>query len=300
MTPDVSRLALRAHNPMPNTDSILDRIRQEATRALLTNAVFRWESAVVIGGALLLSVFFNEWLPGWPVWAWPLIGVIAEAAVIISSLTDQSELEKVMESLFREKYSTAGIRDRELRAKLEEAEAYRRRIQEVVRQQKSGILRDRLVTTTAQVYDWIANMVTLARRLDTYRADTIIRRDQAGVPKEISELERRLANERNPQVRAQIATTLESKRQFAANLQELADRMVRADLQLDHSLAALGTVYSQLDSDRADRLREDIRGEVMALQDLVESLNEIYGVAETDEPLARLAAAQQPRAAARR
>ena len=93
-----------------------------------------------------------------------------------------------------------------------------------------------------------------------------------------------MARERDPAVREQMATTLESKRQFAANLQELDGRMERADLQLDHSLAALGTVYSQLllvsskdvDSDRADRLRDDIRGEVTALQDLVESLSEVY------------------------
>ena len=189
-----------------------------------------------------------------------------------------------MESLFREKYNTSGIRDRELRAKLDEAEQYRQRIQQVVEQQKKGILRDRLVATTSQVYDWIANMVTLARRIDTYRSDEIIRRDQVTVPKEISELEARMARERDPAVREQMATTLESKRQFAANLQELDGRMERADLQLDHSLAALGTVYSQLlligskdvDSDRADRLRDDIRDEVAALQDLVESLNEVY------------------------
>ncbi len=269
---------------MPS-ESILDRIEQQAKRALFTNAIFRWESAAVIGGTVLLSVFFNQWLPGWPSWAWPVGGLVAEVAVVISSLTDKGEMQKVMESLFREKYNTGGFRDRELRAKLDEAEEYRRRIQEVITQQKSGILRDRLVSTTSQVYDWIANMVTLARRIDTYRTDSIIRRDQVAVPKEIGELEARLTRERNAQVREQMATTLESKRQFAANLQELNGRMERADLQLDHSLAALGTVYSQLllvgskdvDSDRADRLRDDIRGEVMALQDLVESLNEVYG-----------------------
>ncbi len=46
----------------------------------------------------------------------------------------------------------------------------------------------------------------------------------------------------------------------------------------------MGTVYSQMllvgskdvDSDRAERLRDDIRSEVSALQDLVESLNEVY------------------------
>ncbi len=75
--------------------------------------------------------------------------------------------------------------------------------------------------------------------------------------------------------------------------------MERADLQLDHSLAALGTVYSQLllvsskevDSDRADRLRDDIRGEVLALQDLVESLNEVYGGAAETSAVSRTATA---------
>jgi hypothetical protein len=281
-----------------SSESIRTRIEQQAKRALLTNAIFRWESAAVIGGTVLVSIFFNQWLPGWPVWAWPLVGLVAEAAVIISSLTDKSEMQKVMETLFREKYTTAGIRDRELRAKLDEAEEYRRRIQEVVTQQKSGIIRDRLVDTTNQVYDWIANMVALARRIDSYRSDQIIRRDQTNVPKEISGLEKRMAVERDPQVRAQMATTLESKRQFASNLDELDGRMERADLQLDHSLAALGTVYSQLllvgskdvDSDRADRLRDDIRGEVLALQDLVESLNEVYngGAGEVDAAAAAL------------
>lgn len=290
---------------MSDTDSILDRIRQEAERALLTNAIFRWESAAVIGGTVLLSVFFDQWLPGWPVWAWPVAGLVAEAAVIVSSLTDKGEMQKVMESLFREKYNTGGIRDRELRAKLEEAEEYRRRIQEVVAQQKSGILRDRLVSTTSQVYDWIANMVALARRIDTYRTDSIIRRDQVAVPKEITELEARMARERNAGVREQIATTLDSKRQFAANLQELDGRMERADLQLDHSLAALGTVYSQLllvsskdvDSDRADRLRDDIRGEVLALQDLVESLNEVYGGAAEPSAVSQAASTRRQQTA---
>jgi len=290
---------------MSDTDSILDRVRQEAERALLTNAIFRWESAAVIGGTVLLSVFFDQWLPGWPVWAWPVAGLVAEAAVIVSSLTDKGEMQKVMESLFREKYNTSGLHDRELRAKLEEAEEYRRRIQEVVAQQKTGLLRDRLVSTTSQVYDWIANMVALARRIDIYRTDSIIRRDQVAVPKEITELEARMARERNVQVREQMATTLDSKRQFAATLQELDGRMERADLQLDHSLAALGTVYSQLllvsskevDSDRADRLRDDIRGEVLALQDLVESLNEVYGSAAEPMAVSQAASARRQQTA---
>jgi hypothetical protein len=279
-----------------SSDSILDRIESEAKKALLQNAFFRLESAVVIGGAILLTAFQFQPFPGWPWWAWPAIGLIGEVAVVVSSLTDKAELQKVMESLFREKYSTSGIRDRGLRDKLNEAEQYRQRIQQMVNQQKSGVLRDRLVSTTAEVYDWIANMVTLARRVDSYRSDDIIKRDTAGIAQDIKTLQARMTLERDGRVKEQMATTLESKRQFAENLAELTNRMQRADLQLDHSLASLGTVYSQLlligskevDSDRADRLRSDIRDEVSALQDLVESLNEVYSYSpeKAAEPIA--------------
>lgn len=267
-----------------STESILERIEQEASKALLKNAIFRLESALMVGGAILATVFLPNVI-GWiPWWAWPLFGLVGEAAIIWSSLTDKAEQQKVMESLFKEKYNTSGIRDRKLNVKLKEAEQYRQRIQQVVDQQRSGILRDRLKSTTAQVYDWIASMVTLARRIDDFQSDPLIKRDLETVPKEIKQLEARLKLESNPRVREQMATTLESSRRQYAALQELNGRMQRADLQLDHSLAALGTVYSQIlligakdvDSDRTQRLQEDIRGEVFALQDLVDSLNEVY------------------------
>lgn len=265
-------------------DSIRDRIEQEAQKALLKNAVFRLESALMVGGSILATVFLPNVISWLPWWLWPIVGVVGEAAVIWSSLTDKNEQQKVVESLFREKFNANGIRDRALRGKLAEAEQYRQRIQQVVEQQRSGILRDRMKSTTAQVYDWVANMVALARRLDTFRMDPLIRRDLDSVPKEIKQLEARLNLERDGRVRQQMTTTLESTRRQHETLLELSGRMERADLQLDHSLSALGTVYSQLlligskdvDSDRADRLRDDIRGEVLALQDLVESLNEVY------------------------
>jgi uncharacterized protein YeeX (DUF496 family) len=273
-----------------SSESILDQIRQDAQKALVRNAFFRLESALVLAGTILLSVFNPFAL--WPWWIWTILGLVAEAAVVVSSLTDKGEMRKVMESLFREKYNTGGIRDRELRGKLDEAEQYRQRIQQVVEQQPTGILRDRMAETTSQIYDWIANMVRLARRIDTYRQDAILRRDIQDVPKEIRDLTARLKLETNAQVREQMETTLASKQQLEGNLQELENRMERADLQLDHSLASLGTVYSQLlligskdvDSDRAERLRADIRDEVSSLQDVVESLNEVYsgGIATSD------------------
>jgi hypothetical protein len=272
------------------SDSILQQIEGEVQKGLIKNAVFRLESALILGGTILLSVFLPQPFAWWPVWAWPLLGAIGEAFVIWSSLTDPREQEKVMENLFREKYSTSGIRDRGLRDKINEAEQYRQRILQVVEQQKSGVLRDRLKGTTSQVYDWIANMVILAQRVDAYKADPLIKRDLENVPREIRQLEARVALETDPAVLEQMRTTLDSSKRHLATLKELRARMERADLQLDLSLASLGTVYSQMllvgskdvDSDRADRLRDDIRGEVAALSDLVSSLNDVYESGEVD------------------
>lgn len=265
-------------------DSILERIQRSARRAIIQNAVFRWESALTISGMILLSVFLPQPFFGWPWWGWLAIGVVGEAGIILSSLTDVRERQRVVEALFRAEYNSGGLRDKALRDKLAEAEQYRQRIQDVLAQQAPGLFHDRLAETTTQVYDWIANMVRLARRIDAFRTDDIVRRDSRTVPAEIQELSKDLERESDPAVKAQMQSTLTSKRQLDGNLRELATRMERADLQLDHSLASLGTVYAQLlligsadvDSDRTERLRQDIRDEVGALQDLVTSINEVY------------------------
>lgn len=281
-------------------ESVQERIEREAARALFKNAIFNIYSALMVGGTLLASVFLPQVISIIPGFVWPILGAVGEVAVVATYLTDKAEQKKVAESLFREKYNAAGIRDRNLQQKLKEAEQYRQRIQAVVDQQKSGVLRDRLVSTTSQVYDWIANMVALARRIDAYRMDPIIRRDLDEVPRDMEVLKRRLERESSLTVREQMAQTLDSNQRQYSALTELRARMERADLQLDHSLAALGTVYSQIllvgskdvDSDRADRLRDDIRGQVLALQDLVDSLNEVYAggsamTAEEEEVLAQ-------------
>ncbi len=263
--------------------SIQQQLEKQAGRALIQNAFFRWESALMISGAILLAVFVKPFA-GWPWWAWPALGLIGEIAIVASSLTDKNERQRIVEAMFREKYSVGDIHDHGLQTKLSEAEQYRQRIQETVAQQPPGLLRDKVAETTDQVYDWIANMVRLAQRIDAYRRDQIVQRDLKSVPAEIKEMGQRASLERDPRSKDQMNDTLAARQQYLANLQELDGRMQRADLQLDRSLAALGTVYSQIllvgsrdvDSDHAERLRGDVRNEVLALQDLVQSLNEVY------------------------
>jgi hypothetical protein len=269
-------------------ESIHDTIERQARRAIFEHALIRVENAIILAGAILLAFFVPNplptLLPWWGAWTWLLLGVAGVAAILLSTLSDPQEREKAVERLFREKYNISGLRDRPLRDKLKKAEDYHQQIKATVKIQKDGVLKERMQRTTGEIYDWIGNMVRLARRLDSYRADPIIKGDRDELVKSIPSLETRLRQESDPRVRQQVETTLADQRRLQENIAELDNRMQRADLQLDSSLAALGTVYSQLlllgskevDSDRAERLRADIANEVTSLQDVVDSINEVY------------------------
>ena len=269
-------------------ESIHDTIERQARRAIFEHAILRVENAVLLALAILLAFFLPNPLPAllpwWGAWTWLLAGLAGVALISFSALKDPQEREKAVERLFREKYNVNGLRDRSLRDKLKKAEDYHQQIKSTVKIQKDGILKERMQRTTGEIYDWIGNMVRLARRLDSYRVDPIIKGDREELVKSIPSLEARLRQENDPRVRQQIETTLSDQRRLQENIAELDNRMQRADLQLDSSLAALGTVYSQLllvgskevDSDRAERLSADISNEVASLQDVVDSINEVY------------------------
>jgi hypothetical protein len=271
-----------------SSQSIHDTIERKARRAIFERALFRVENALILAGAILLGFFLPNPLPNllpwWDWWTWLLAGILAVAALVASTLTDQKETDKAIEALFREEYNINGLREKALQEKLQRAEEYHQQIKQVLAAQRDGALKERLQRTTGQVYDWIGYMVRLARRLDAYRNDPIIEGDRDDLEQSIPRLENRLQRETDERVRQQVEATLGDKRRLAENIAELDNRMQRADLQLDSSLAALGTVYSQMllvgtkdiDSDRAERLQADIDDEVTSLQDVVESINEIY------------------------
>lgn len=269
-------------------DSIHDTIERKARRAILEHALFRAENAVLLAGAILLAFFLPNPLPGalpwWGAWTWLALGAAGVTAMITSTLSDERERAKAVDLLFREEYNVNVVRNSRLKDKLKKAEDYHQQIKTTLSGQKDGVLKERMQRTSGEIYDWIGNMVRLARRLDSYTADPIIRSDRDQLRQSIPDLQARLQRENDPRVRQQLETTLADQRRLQDNITELDNRMKRADLQLDSSLASLGTVYSQMllvgskdvDGDRAERLRTDISNEVASLQDVVDSINEVY------------------------
>ena len=143
---------------------------------------------------------------------------------------------------------------------------------------------DRAEDTNRQLNDWIRNMYRLAVRLDTYRRDKLVHQDLNQVPEELQSLKTRLKSESSEAVRDQLMEVVESKEKQLNTLQALETRMKQAELSLEQSLTALATVDSQvqlidaedIQSGRSIRLREDINEQVLRLDDLISSINQVY------------------------
>ena len=264
--------------------TIRSELQKKAQSAILQYAFFRWESAVILAGTILLTALFSHPFSWWPVWGWPLLGLLGLAAIVHSSLTDAETNARILQELFQEQFDPRRIRDQDLRGDVETALEYQRHIEAQVRGQRAGVLRDRLEDTANQLSNWTGNIYRLALRLDTYRGDALLARDREKVPQEIEALAARRRREGDLSVQRELDEVLESKGKQWQTLRALDARMKQAELQLEQSLTALATVYSQVqlidaqdvDSSRSERLQADIQEQVSRLNDLVSSISEVY------------------------
>jgi hypothetical protein len=264
--------------------TIRSELQQKAQGALIQYAIFRWESALLVAITIILTFLLPRPFFWWPRFGWPLIGLAGLVVLIYSSLTDVEANDQMLLQLFQEQFDARRIQDAELRGKVQAALEYQRRIETLIRQQQEGLIRDRLEDTASQFTDWISNIYQLALRLDAYRHDDLLAREREVLPREIARLSEQRKVERNPDVQAQLDEALAGKRKHREALADLDARMTQANLQLDQSLTALGTVYSQVQligaqsmgSGRAERLLTDIKEQVAQLNDLVSSINDVY------------------------
>lgn len=267
---------------MPTT--IRTELQQRAQSTLIQYAIFRWESAVILAMTIVLTFLLPRPFFWWPRFGWPLLGLVAIALLIYSSLTDAETNAQVLLNVFQEQFNPRSIADQGLRSKMLSALEYQRRIETQIRQQPGGAIRDRLENTASEITDWLANIYQLALRLDAYNGDDLLERERSALPKEIEKLLAQRRTESNPTVQGQLDNVLESKRNHWQALRDLDARMKQAGLQLDQSLTALATIYSQVQlidaqsigSGRAERLQADIQEQVARLNDLVASINDVY------------------------
>jgi hypothetical protein len=269
--------------------SFQEELEKRAGRAILTRSVYRWESAIIIALTMSLALLtlagvvpalfgVLQW------WFWLALGALGEVGLVWSSVKDPEFRAKAVAEMFHEKFNSREIKDKALRQQVDRALEYRDRIDDVINKSREGVLRDHLKDVSGGITDWMENVFRLAKRLDTYEADEMIRQDMQSVAPAIEGLKKRLALEDDDTVKRQISQAIAQRQIQRDNLRKLQNVMEQAQFQMESTLTAMGTVYSQamilgsrdVASGRAQRLQQDIADQVQALQDVVHTMDEVY------------------------
>jgi len=274
---------------MPREDQLADELKTRAQRAILTNALMRWESATLLaltligtaatGLAALAGAVSGLWAAG--ILA---AGLIAWTAVFTSSLGDEEDNARVVAQALREHFDPKRLRSLKLRSRVEQALKYRDMLSGTIEASQDGILRERLSRTTESVDQWIEAIYRIATRLDAYEANSMIQQDMRSVPKAIKTYRSRLRLESDETVIASLEDTLATKERQWRQLSDLQNTMEKAGYRLESTLAMLGTIYAQLqgidlraaEKGRTEEIQSDINEQVLQLQDLSEAMDEVY------------------------
>ncbi len=257
-------------------------VRSRATGAVITNALFRWESLVTIALTAILFLFVPQPFPWWQNWFWIVAGLIAEAALVVSAISDPNASAEAVAREFEGKYDLRQVRNNVSRKRLEDALEYRRNMLRLSTQH-SGAMRVQLQQTISDVNDWIGQMYDLALHIDNFEGNELVERDRRMVPQQLDKVQIRLRSEADAGVQRDLQEQADRLQLQLDNLNATANSVKRAEIQLDSTLSSLGTIYAQMsllgtkdvDSSRAQRLRQDIREEVAGLQDTIDAMEEV-------------------------
>ena len=169
-----------------------------------------------------------------------------------------------------------------LQQHLAKAQAYQQQIAQIAEKVGTPTSQRRLAELAEQVDSWVEAITALSSSVDLYQQNELIHSDLSTVPSAIKELEARVEQEQNPSLKAELQRTLDNRRNQLSSLEQLNDSMTRAEIKIESTLSALGTIYSQLLTSQStdhvadySRLSADVDEEVKVLQDQLEALEEI-------------------------
>lgn len=259
-----------------------ENMRESAFRAILSAAFFSVESAVIIALSIMLFGFGFQPFDWWQPWFWLVFGALAEALYMVAAVTDPDAAADAVDRMLTRRFDLDAIQNPQTRDRLKRALEYERLIREAA-QRQGGSMRSHIQDTAGEIGDWVEQIYNLAQRMDQYDANPVVRRDRRMAPYDLRTLRSRLEDETDPAVRAELEEAIQAKEAQIANLRSLENNIKRADIQLDHTLSSLGTVYAQVqlidtkqvDSARTKRLHEEIRDEILSLEDTISAIDEV-------------------------
>lgn len=168
-----------------------------------------------------------------------------------------------------------------LKTHLPKAISYIQKIELLLQASPNGHERQLL----AQIQTWWQTIEAMAQALANLgQNDDIIQSDLIHLPGLIANLEEQLRLESNPLLRTDLEQMLTQRQNQQQALEQLQTTRRRAEIQIERTIAVLGTIYSQLLTFRStfqvvdyQHLADSVANEVEHLQDYLEALQEVKG-----------------------
>jgi hypothetical protein len=238
-------------------------------RSFLQNPI--WYLLIVAGLVLLISVNILPW------WLAGLVAVIWGMWLIAGPFTESERPLPTNSELAR------------LQGYIDQTLAYKTQIDQVIKSSSNVHNQFYIQQLTRQLETCSQAVTELVTRLSLLRQDELIRHDLQTVPQAIAGLEERLAQTNNGRLTDQLNQLLTLRQNQYALLSQLQESIQQTEIQLEHTLTLLGTIYSQLlisqaTNDIADygRISASIDEEMHRLGDQLDALREIRGLTWTE------------------
>ena len=252
--------------------------------ALIQQALLRWENAALIALAILLTAFLPAPFDFWPVWGWGALALVGVAAITLSSLGETDVQSAAIEDVLYQEYNPGLIRTKSIRASFLQGLNYRRTIEQLIANTPEGVIRTRLNDLSDKVNQWTSYIYELARVLDDYQCDPMLRKDPAAIQSELANIQAGLAKQTDQGVIDESKNLITSKQKYLQTSEALKDKMDAAALQLEQSLDAMATIYTQLklletrdmESVNTQAIDHDIDEQVSLMGDLIDGLQKAY------------------------
>ena len=252
--------------------------------ALIQQALLLWENAVLIAMAILLTAFVPQPFAFWPVWGWGALALVGVVAITISSLGEAETRLAAMDDILFQEYNPDEIKTADIRASFNQSLNYRRTIERMISATPDGIIRTRLNDLADKVKQWISYIYQLARMLDNYQRDPMLRRDPVAIQAELARIQASMQKETNPNLVNESRNLEAGKQKYLQTSEALADKMRAARMQLEQSLDAMATIYTQLrlletrdlENVNTQAIDHDIDEQVSRMGDLIDGLQKAY------------------------
>ena len=167
-------------------------------------------------------------------------------------------------------------------AQLAEARRYKDQMAQLLKGSQDKNKSDRLNELSTQVDEWMTSIQQMADRVSGFKRNTNLQHDKVTVDAAITKLTSQLANETDARIKQQLERTLNARQQQRDSLNKLDNVMRQAEIQLESTVAALGTIYSQALATQStnqvadySHLSAEVNEQVHSLRDRLEALEEV-------------------------